>query len=211
MVSIGTFRIRHRAHKRGRIVIKVATVAKYHFYLSSRHFSVVISTQKIDVERLPIRLLCPSCQLRFFQVIIGLIFSVGGGGALLGSLLAPWMRAHVAVGHLIVGVLTIMALATALLAFAPSPALAMVGWASISLIGPVYSVTVLSYRLGLVPDALQGRVTSVFRLLNMAGQPLSLAAGGLLLARLGPRPVLFLIATGGVLPIVVAIKGLRQA
>jgi len=143
--------------------------------------------------------------------LIGLIFSVGGGGALLGSLLAPWIRSHVAVGRIIVGVLTIMALATALLALAPSLALAMVGWAGIALTGPVYSVTVLSYRLGLVPDALQGRVTSVFRLLNMAGQPLSLAAGGLLLASLGPRPVLWLMATGGVLPIVVAIKGLRQA
>jgi len=103
--------------------------------------------------------------------LIGLIFSVGGGGALLGSLLAPWIRTRVAVGRIIVGVLTIMAAATALLALAPSPALAMVGWASIALTGPIYSVTVLSYRLGQVSDALQGRVTSVFRLLNMAGQP----------------------------------------
>jgi MFS family permease len=135
--------------------------------------------------------------------LIGLIFSVGGGGALLGSLLAPWIRTRVAVGRIIVGVLAIMALAAALLALAPSPALAMVGWASIALTGPVYSVTVLSYRLGLVPDALQGRVTSVFRLLNMAGQPLSLAVGGLLLAALGPRPVLWITAAGGMLTAIV--------
>jgi len=114
----------------------------------------------------------------------------------------------------IVGVLAIMALGTALLALAlaPSPALAMVGWASIALTGPVYSVTVLSYRLGLVPDALQGRVTSVFRLLNMAGQPLSLAVGGLLLAALGPRPVLWIMAAGGMLTtIVVSRTELRRA
>jgi len=144
--------------------------------------------------------------------LIGLIFSVGGGGALLGSLLAPWIRTRVAVGRIIVGVLTIMALATALLALAPSPALAMVGWASIALTGPIYSVTVLSYRLGLVPDALQGRVTSVFRLLNMAGQPLSLAVGGLLLAALGPRPVLWIMAVGGMLTVIVVSRTeLRQA
>jgi len=139
--------------------------------------------------------------------LIGPIFSdtqrVPGGGALLGSLLAPWIRARVAVGRILVGVLTIMALATALLAVAPSPALAMVGWASIALTGPIYSVTVLSYRLGLVPDALQGRVTSVFRLLNMAGQPLSLAGGGLLLAALGPRPVLWIMVAGGMLTAIV--------
>ena len=139
--------------------------------------------------------------------LIGPIFSdtqrVPGGGALLGSLLAPWIRARVAVGRILVGVLTIMALATALLAVAPSPALAMVGWASIALTGPIYSVTVLSYRLGLVPDALQGRVTSVFRLLNMAGQPLSLAVGGLLLAALGPRPVLWIMVAGGMLTAIV--------
>jgi len=64
---------------------------------------------------------------------------------------------------------------------------------------------------GLVPDALQGRVTSVFRLLNIAGQPLSLAVGGLLLAALGPRPVLWAMAAGGVLVIAVAVRERPQA
>jgi len=54
-------------------------------------------------------------------------------------------------------------------------------------------------------------VTSVFRLLNMAGQPLSLAVGGLLLAALGPRPVLGVMAVGGALAIAVAVRELRPA
>lgn len=135
---------------------------------------------------------------------IGLLFSIGGCGALLGALLAPSIIGRVRVGAVICGVMAGEALASALLAAADSPPLLIIGWAIISIIGPVYSVTVLSYRLTLVPDALQGRVTSVFRLLNLAGQPLGLAAGGALLTGLGPRPVLWAMASGGLVIVLIA-------
>jgi hypothetical protein len=43
---------------------------------------------------------------------------------------------------------------------------------------------------------MQGRVNSVFRLLAFGGQPVGMAAGGALLATLGPRVELWLIAAG---------------
>jgi len=59
---------------------------------------------------------------------------------------------------------------------------------------------------------LQGRVTGVFRLLNNGGRPLGLAAGGLLLAALGPRPVLGLMAGAGVvIALAVSATALRRA
>ena len=62
--------------------------------------------------------------------------------------------------------------------------------------GPVFNVTVLSYRLTVTPDALQGRVNGVARLLANVCTPLGTAAGGVLLQPLGPRVELWLIAAG---------------
>ena len=42
-----------------------------------------------------------------------------------------------------------------------------------------------SYRLALIPDALQGRVNSTFRLLAFGFQPLGQALAGILLERFG--------------------------
>ena len=143
---------------------------------------------------------------------IGLIFSIGGIGAILGAVCAPLLKTRLRVGTIVIGVIIVQALAIGLLAVATSPLLLMAGWAIISLADPIYSVTVLSYRLTLIPDALQGRVTGVFRLLNNGGRPLGLAVGGFLLAALGPRPVLWIMAAGGMLiAIVVSRTELRQA
>jgi len=143
---------------------------------------------------------------------IGAIFSIGSIGAVLGAVLAPSLKAHFRVGTIVIGVIAVQALAIGLLAVATSPLLMIAGWAVISLADPIYSVTVLSYRLTLIPDALQGRVTGVFRLLNNGGRPLGLAVGGLLLAALGPRPVLWIMAAGGMLiAVVVSRMELRHA
>jgi hypothetical protein len=51
--------------------------------------------------------------------------------------------------------------------------------------GPVYNVVQFSYRLALIPDSLQGRVNSTFRLLAFGFIPVGAAAGGFLLERIG--------------------------
>ena len=53
------------------------------------------------------------------------------------------------------------------------------------MVGPIYNVVQLSYRLALIPDALQGRVNSVFRLLAFGFQPLGAAASGVLIDWIG--------------------------
>jgi hypothetical protein len=51
-----------------------------------------------------------------------------------------------------------------------------------------------SYRLALIPDALQGRVNSCFRLLAFGFNPLGAALCGLLLEGFGSTPTVLLFA-----------------
>ncbi|MGZ3602164.1 MAG: hypothetical protein ACXWQ5_21460 [Ktedonobacterales bacterium] len=82
------------------------------------------------------------------------------------------------------------------LVFAPTAGWLIVGLGMVSLLWLVYGVTLVSYRLELTPDALQGRVNSAFRFLSYGSEPLGAAVGAVLLATLGPRPVLASIAAG---------------
>jgi hypothetical protein len=45
---------------------------------------------------------------------------------------------------------------------------------------------ILSYRLIVIPDQLQGRIGSIFRLIAFGDQPLSMLITGLLIQRYGP-------------------------
>jgi len=98
--------------------------------------------------------------------------------------------------RVVAGAIALEALAMPLLALAPSPSLLIVGWAALSLASAVYNVASQSYRLALLPDAMQGRVDSVTLLLGQSCVPPAMAAGGLLLATIGPRAELWLIAMG---------------
>src|SRR5204863_7168515 len=59
--------------------------------------------------------------------------------------------------------------------------LAGLGW----MVGPIYNVVQFSYRLALIPDRLQGRVNSTFRLLAFGFQPLGSAIAGVMLKYAG--------------------------
>lgn len=134
---------------------------------------------------------------------LGIILSVGGIGGVLGGAIAPWIRTRIRFGQAIIGSVIIWGIATLLLALASSPLLLAVGVGVTSLMWPIYGVILVSYRLSITPDYLQGRVNSAFRFLSYGSEPLGAALGGLLLVPLGPRVVLALIAAGLVLSSVV--------
>lgn len=60
--------------------------------------------------------------------------------------------------------------------------------------GPIYNAVQFSYRLSLIPDELQGRVNSVFRLVAFGFIPLGTAAAGILLQAFGPDTTVLLFA-----------------
>jgi predicted MFS family arabinose efflux permease len=124
---------------------------------------------------------------------IGLMFASGGIGGILGALAAPRLQRRFGVGRMVLLSSWIWVLTWPPFALAPDlPWLAVanaIGW----VIVPIHNITQLSYRLKVVPDALQSRVNSVYRLIAFGGQPIALALTGLLLQAVGPVATVWLI------------------
>ncbi len=143
---------------------------------------------------------------------LGLILSAGGVGGVIGGTIAPWIRSHLRFGQIIIGSVVIWAAANVLLTLAPSSLLLIVGVGLTSLMWPIFGVALVSYRLSVTPDHLQGRVNSAYRFLSYGSEPLGAALAGVLLVPLGPRVVLALIATGLALScLIVSFTALRKA
>jgi MFS family permease len=128
--------------------------------------------------------------------ILGFVLSAEGVGGVLGGFVAPWIRARLRFGLIMIGSVTVWAGAALTLALAPSAPLLIAGIGITGLLWPVYGVTLVTYRLSITPEHLQGRVNSAFRFLSYGSEPLGAAVGGLLLVPLGGQKVLFLIAGG---------------
>jgi len=116
----------------------------------------------------------------------GLLIGTGGIGSVAGSLLAVPLQKRFKFGPLMIGSAWVWAITWLFYAFAPNLiALGIVNALSFIVV-PIYLGTQYAYRLGQIPDHLQGRVNSVFRLIAFGSGPLGLAVTGVLLQRLGP-------------------------
>jgi MFS family permease len=125
---------------------------------------------------------------------IGLIFSIGGVGAVLGSIVATSIQKRFSFSQVIIGTAWITALVFPLYTIAPNP-LVLGALAAIDfIVGPRYNVVQFSYRSAIIPDELQGRVNSVFRLIAFGGQPLGLALTGVLIQDIGVINTVFISA-----------------
>ena len=119
---------------------------------------------------------------------IGLIFAGGGMGSILGALVVIPIQKRFSFGQAIIGAAWIWALSWLFFAIAPNPFVLGLANTLSFIIVPVYTVVQYSYRIALIPDQLQGRVNSVFRLLAVGSQPLGLMITGVLLQTIGPIP-----------------------
>lgn len=119
------------------------------------------------------------------DVDIGLMFSIGAIGGVIGSLVGARVHKRFSFGQVIVSIVWAQALLFPLYLVAPSVFLLGAVFSAITLMSPVYNVVQLSYRVALIPDALQGRVNSVFRLLAHGLNPLGAALCGMLLEHAG--------------------------
>ena len=72
-----------------------------------------------------------------------------------------------------------------LFAVAASPLLSASVLLGLSLLWPIYGVAQVSYRLTVVPDELQGRVTSMYHMIAFGSEPLGLALTGVLIEHIG--------------------------
>ncbi len=122
------------------------------------------------------------------DVEIGLIFSIGGIGGIIGSLIGGQIQKRFSFGQVIIAVIWLEALLFPLYALVPQFFLLGAIYALIYTMSPIYNVVQFSYRLSLIPDALQGRVNSTFRLMAFGFMPLGAAISGFLLEWIGAVP-----------------------
>src|SRR6185312_10803754 len=117
---------------------------------------------------------------------IGLIFASGGVALILGSIVTPAVQRRFGVGAIMVLMTWMYAIFWPPYAFANSVLLLAIANAAGFFFVPISGGTQFSYRLLLVPDALQGRINSVFRLGAFGGQTIGFLLTGLLIQFYGP-------------------------
>ena len=127
---------------------------------------------------------------------IGLMFSATGVAGLMANLASPWLRARVRIGLITVVGGAMWAFGLALVAAAPAMLWLALAWAIMPIVSGLSGAAAISYRLSLIPEAMQGRVNSVFRFMAWGLQPASLALGGALIGWIGPRDTLWCLAAG---------------
>jgi len=148
-------------------------------------------------------------RLHASPALIGGVYAVAGGSAILGAAIAGPIQKRFRLGQimLVTQWATVIVLPFYLLAMSN---LILLGLATalLSFFGSIEGVVQFTYRLALIPDELQGRVNSVFRLIAYAGAPLFFMAIGVLFQLAGGN-VTILILTA--LVFVLALMTTRNA
>ncbi len=131
-------------------------------------------------------------KLHASAVAIGLIYAIAGVGGIVGALLAAPMQKYFRFGQLMIGTYWFWSLLLPFYLFASNTLVLGLITALTFTLGSVYTVAQFSFRLSLIPDALQGRVNSVFRLIAFLGPPLGSMITGTLLQTLGIAPTVLI-------------------
>ena len=159
-----------------------------------RYMAFLTGAMNFVYAATPLLLIVLARQMGASDLEIGLIFSIGGISGIAGSLIGGRIQRRFGFGQVIVTVVWVQALLFPLYLVVPKFYLLGVIYALIYTLSPVYNVVQFSYRLALIPDALQGRVNSSFRLLAFGFNPLGAVLCGLLLERAGSTPTVLLFA-----------------
>ena len=139
---------------------------------------------------------------------IGLIVGLGGVGGILGAVAAAPIQHRFRFGPIIIACSWAWAGLWPLYAVAPNGVVLGMISAGLSFIFPLYNVTQMSYRVAIIPDVLQGRVNSAFRLIAFSGQPVGLAVGGVLMQSVGPQRAVLIMT---IAPVVMALSATLSA
>ncbi|HYM49851.1 MAG TPA: MFS transporter [Candidatus Limnocylindrales bacterium] len=125
--------------------------------------------------------------------VFGVLLSLAGVGAVLGSALTQAITRTVGVGRIIgiSGVLSGLALMglSAAVRLPAIPTLALC-YMLLGLADPVHNINQVTLRQALTPDRLQGRMNALFRTVYWGAWPLGNIIGGYLGTRLGLVPVM---------------------
>lgn len=126
------------------------------------------------------------------SAVIGFMFAVGSIGGIVGSIVAVPLQRRFSFAQVIICCTWVWAILTPLLAIAPNPFILGLLFAGTFITSPIYNVVQFGYRLSIIPDELQGRVNSAFRLIAFGGQPIGYALAGVLVQVVGPIAAILL-------------------
>ena len=120
------------------------------------------------------------------KITIGLIFAAGGLGSIIGALMIRPLTHRFSFEQRLVWATWIWAITWLCFLIAPNPLILGIVMTASFIIVPIHSVTLYNYRLTHIPDHLQGRVNSMYRIALVGSQLLGLLVTGLLLQLVGP-------------------------
>jgi MFS family permease len=117
---------------------------------------------------------------------IGLLLACSGFGSIIGAFVGPFFQKRFRFGQVIIATECFWIVLWPLYAIAPN--VFWLGFISIAMFmsDTIYDIMQFSYRLSSIPDELQGRINSIFRLIAFAGDPIGLTLAGILLQVIGP-------------------------
>jgi MFS family permease len=147
------------------------------------------------------------------KLTTGLIFACGGIGSIVGALIVSPLSRRFSVGHLMITASWLWVFTWLPFAFVSSPLGLGVAVAAAFIIVPIHASVQYGYRLASIPDKLQGRVNSVYRVILFGSQSVGLLLTGILLQAIGPAlTVLVLFVPQLILAIATSIfRDLRHA
>jgi MFS family permease len=118
---------------------------------------------------------------------VGGIFTSAAIGTLLGNFASGWARKRFRFGTITLSMLWLEALVFPLYAIAPNAVIMGLIAATEEFIGPIYTISLDTYRLVTTPDSMRGRVSSTVQFVVQGAQSLGAIVGGLLIEGIGGR------------------------
>ncbi len=118
---------------------------------------------------------------------IGAIFTAAAVGALIGNLASKWWRQRFRFGTITLSMLWLEALMFPLYAIAPNALVMGLIAAAEEFVGPIYTISLNSYRLMATPDSMRGRTSSTVQFVMQGAQSVGAIIGGILIQGIGAK------------------------
>jgi MFS family permease len=147
---------------------------------------------------------------------LGLVFGLGGAGAVLGAMIAERAARQLGIGPAMIGANLLSGLCLLLIPLAgdlPFGATLWLGLAQVvsQMMGAIFYINQTSLRLAITPDHILGRMNASYRFLTMGAIPLGSFLGGVLGETIGLRATLVVGGLGMLLPVVWLLRSPARA
>jgi MFS family permease len=117
----------------------------------------------------------------------GLLLTAGAAGGVAGGLAGPWIAKMLGSQRTVIAALFAFILPFLILAWTSNPYIAAVALFLETFAGMTWNVVTVSYRQRVIPDALLGRVNSIYRFFGWGTNPLGALFAGMLVSLSEPE------------------------